>query len=75
MSLAGLKTFDVDRRRADRLRARCHASLRAHAVRASRPVVSDGKWIRRAIASGAAGVWCVVYLIEIIKRAAVIYGH
>ena len=69
MSLAGLKYTDVDRRRAERLRSRCHASLRAHAVRASRPAVSDGKWIRRAIASGAAGAWCVVYLIEIIRRA------
>ena len=72
---ASLKTRDVDRRRAERLRARCHASMRARAVRASPPAVSDGRWIRRAIASGAAGAWCVVYLIEIIRRAVVIYGH
>ena len=53
MSLAALKTVDVDRRRAERLRSRCHASLRAQSRRASRPAVSDRKWIRRAIASGA----------------------
>lgn len=75
MSLAALKTVDVDRRRAERLRSRCHASLRAQSRRASRPAVSDRKWIRRAIASGAAGAWCVVYLIEIIRRAVAIYEH
>ena len=74
MSLAGLKTFDVDRRRAERLRARCIASLRARARHAAEPAIPDRAWLRRAVASGAAGVWCLVYLMEIIRRAAVIYG-
>ena len=74
MSLAGLKTFDVDRRRAERLRARCHASLRARARKAARPAIRDHAWLKRAVASGAAGVWCLVYLLEIIRRAALIYG-
>jgi hypothetical protein len=73
--VASLTARDVDRRRGERLRVRCHASVRSRALRAIRPARSDRRWMRRVIASGAAGAWCVVYLIEIIKRAAVIYGH
>jgi hypothetical protein len=75
MSLAGLKTFDVDRRRADRLRARCHASLRSRAVRAIPPAASDRRSVRRAVPSGIAGAWCALYLFEIIRRAVMIYAH
>ena len=75
MSLAGLKTFDVDRRRADRLRARCHASLRARTASRIHPATFDRRWLRRALAPGLAGAWCLVYLLEIIRRAVVIYGY
>jgi hypothetical protein len=75
MSLAGLKSVDVERRRAERLRARCHASLQTRARKAARPANHDRAWLRRAFASGAAAAWCLVYLIEIIRRAAVIYGR
>ena len=75
MSLAGLKTFDVDRRRADRLRARCHASLRSRTASKIQPFTFDRRWLRRALAPGLAGAWCLVYLLEIIRRAVVIYGH
>ncbi len=75
MSLAGLKTLDVDRRRADRLRARCHAALRSRTASSLQPAAADRKWLRRAIAPGVAGAWCLIYLLEIIRRAAVIYSH
>ena len=75
MSLAGLKTFDVDRRRADRLRAKCHSSLRSRTAREARPARSDRPQFRRMFAPGLAGAWCVLYLLEIIRRAVVIYGH
>ena len=73
--VAGLKTHDVDRRRAERLRERCHASVRARAVRIAHPAAPDSRGLRRAVASGVAGAWCAVYLFEIIRRAVVIYGH
>ena len=75
MSLAGLKTFDVDRRRADRLRTRCHASLRSRTASSLQPAAVDRKWLRRAVAPGVAGAWCLIYLLEIIRRAVVIYGY
>ena len=73
--VAGLKTHDVDRRRAERLRARCHSSVRARVVRVTEPAASHAQRFRRGVASGVAGAWCVVYLFEIIRRAVVIYGH
>ena len=75
MSVAGLKTFDVDRRRADRLRAKCHSSLHARTAGEARPARSDRPRFRRMFAPGLAGAWCVLYLLEIIRRAVVIYGH
>lgn len=73
-AVASLPTRDVDRRRADRLRRRCHASLQVGRQRAASPVVQDRRWLRGAIASGMAGAWCVIYILEIIRRAALIYG-
>ena len=74
-AIARLNTPDVGRRRADLLRMRCHASLQSRARKAARPPSADRAWLRRALASGAAGAWCLAYLLEIIRRAAVIYGH
>ena len=73
-AVESLPTLDVDRRRADRLRRRCHASLQARRTRTAPPVVQNRTRLRGAIASGMAGAWCLVYILEIIRRAAVIYG-
>jgi hypothetical protein len=74
MSLAGLKTVDVDRRRADRLRARCLASLRARTHQDVGPATRRRDRLQRAVASALAAAWCAVYLLEVIRRVVVVYG-
>ena len=72
--VAGLKTFDVSARRAQRLRDKCHVRLgRAprHAVTAGAP---GGSLFRRVIGPALGGAWCLVYLVEIVRRAAAVYG-
>jgi hypothetical protein len=73
-SLATLRTRDVHERRADRLRARCHALLRARSRRNPRAGFVNGTAFRRLIAPALGGAWCLAYVVEIIRRAAAIYG-
>jgi hypothetical protein len=63
--VASLRDEDVGRVRAERLRARCHASL----ARASR-----SRW-QRVIGPALAGVWSAAYLGEIVRRAVTIYSR
>jgi hypothetical protein len=69
-AVAELRTYDVSRRRADRLRTRCHAALQ----RPPRRTAPAGGVFRRIIGPALAGAWCLAYLAEIIRRAAAIYG-
>ena len=73
-SLATLRTRDVHERRADRLRARCHALLRARPRRNARAGMVNGSSFRRLIAPALGGAWCLAYVVEIIRRAAAVYG-
>ena len=69
-ALRGLRTYDVTPARAQRLRRRCHAGLRRQ--RASTTRGSDAgawRWVMRILA----GAWCVVYVLETIRRAAAVY--
>jgi hypothetical protein len=61
-AISNLRAYDVSERRADRLRSRCHDVL--HAPR--RPNLS--------VSVVLGGAWCVTYLMEIIRRAAAVYG-
>ena len=72
--IATLRMRDVDTRRANRLRRRCHAVIESQ--RRTRPGDSTLRPVsfRRVVGPAVAGVWCVVYLAEIIRRAAEIYG-
>ena len=69
-----LRPYDVSRRRADRLRAQCHAVLQAQARPDARADHTHGSLLRRVIGPALAGVWCLAYLVEIIRRAAAVYG-
>jgi hypothetical protein len=73
-SLARLRTCDVSQRRSRQLRGRCHAMLQAEpsAERLSRMV--DGAF-RREIVPALGGVWCLAYLVEIVRCTAAIYGY
>ena len=71
-AIATLRTCDVAQRRSRHLRTRCHAVLTAQ----PRPAPSAGlieAAFRRVIAPVAGGAWCLVYLVEIIRRAAAVY--
>jgi hypothetical protein len=72
-ALAGLRTHDVGRPRARRLRLRCHAVLKAHERRSiARSGTQPGVW-RRAAGPALAGGWCILYLFEIIRQAVATY--
>ena len=64
-AVASLRTYDVSERRAERLRRRCHARLQ---------VQPGNDAFRRVIGPALGGAWCLAYLVEIIRRAAAIYG-
>jgi hypothetical protein len=73
-ALAKLKTHDLNRRRADTLRRRCHALLEARAHQSASPSETPHTLLRQSIAPALVVVWCLMYLLEIIHRAAGVYG-
>jgi hypothetical protein len=72
-AIATLRMRDVSRARADRLRGRCHAVFESQRRSRARSGTLSQVSFRRVVAP-AAGVWCIVYLVEIIRRAAEVYG-
>ena len=74
-SLARLRSCDVSQRRSRQLRRRCHAMLQAE------PSVERLSWMvdvapfRRDIVAALGGLWCLVYVAEIIRCTAAIYGY
>jgi hypothetical protein len=73
-AVADLSPYDVSRRHAGRLRTRCHAVLQAQARPNASAGSRDGTLFRRVIGPALAGAWCLGYLVEIIRRAAAVYG-
>ena len=72
--IAGLRPHDVTDRHAERLRTRCHGLLRRQS-RATTPDERENSASFWRIAGPAlAGAWCVAYLVEIVRRAATLYG-
>jgi hypothetical protein len=71
-ALHELHACDVSAARAQRLRARCQTYLKTQGVSRHLPLTSRaGVW--RALRALAAA-WCVVYLVETLRRAAAVYG-
>jgi hypothetical protein len=73
-AVAGLRTYDVSERHAQRLRSRCHVRLRGEPRRNASVRMRAGTLFRRVIAPALGGAWCLAYLVEIIRRAAMAYG-
>jgi hypothetical protein len=71
--LADLPVYDVSPARAQRLRTRCHRCLEPPDTSSHATWAKEADAGRRAV-SVLAGGWCVVYLLETIRRAAVVYG-
>jgi hypothetical protein len=73
--VASLRTYDVSDRHTRQLRRRCHAVMQAE-PRPTRSVwMVDATSIRRVIVPALGGAWCVLYLVEIVRYAAAIYGY
>ena len=73
-AIATLRMRDVSGARADRLRGRCHAVFESQRRRRARADTFSRVSFRRVVAPVVAGVWCFVYLVEIIRHAAEVYG-
>ena len=69
--LRELRAYDVSPARAERLRARCQKRLEAQD--AARPLSRSEPRLWRQVVGVLAGVWCVLYLLETIQRAAAVY--
>lgn len=72
-ALSELRTYDLSPARARRLRARCQSRLTMEAGDRPSPMDSERSVWPRAVRMLACA-WCVVYLLETIRRAAAIYG-
>ena len=72
-ALANLSGFDVPVRRADRLRTRCHALLRAQSGAKTPSAIPTGTLMRRVVGPMVGAAWSLAYLLEIIRRAAAVY--
>lgn len=73
-AIAKLRSRDVSADRADRLRRRCHAMLQHQRQQDSIKLTPARVSWRRVVAPALVSAWCVVYLLEILRYAAVIYG-
>ena len=72
--IAGLNTHDVSDRHARRLRRQCHAALQRNTAAAHARARVGATLFRRVIGPALAGAWCLAYLVEIVRRAAAMYG-
>jgi hypothetical protein len=72
-ALRELRTYDVGPGRAQSLRAQCHNALTMQPTPGHSPPNSEAGVWRRAVRV-LAGAWCVLYLVETIRRAAAVYG-
>ena len=73
-TVASLRKYDVSERHAERLRSRCHALLQSQSGKNAAVGVANDMWFRRVIGPAFGVAWCLAYLVEIIRRAAAIYG-
>ena len=73
VDLAELRTYDVSVRRSNQLRRRCHATLRAEPPPKRLSWMADGSFFRRVIVPALGAAWCLVYLVEIIRRVSSVY--
>ena len=71
-TVASLRTHDVSERHTRALRSRCQAVLHTRSRRNARTAASMA--FRRVIGPVLGSAWCLAYLVEIIRRAAAVYG-
>ena len=72
-ALVSLRTHDVSRDRADRVRRRCHVVLQARARQTAPAGETSGRPFVRIVVPVLGGAWCLAYLLEIVRLAATVY--
>ena len=73
-ALGQLRGYDVDPLRAHRLRVRYRAAFVAARRPAQAAGTVDGTVWSRIVAPALLGAWCAIYLVEVMRCAAAIYG-
>jgi len=73
-AVASLKPYDVSRRHASRLRRRCHARLRTPLRPETSAAMAQVTAFERIIGPALGVAWCLLYLVEVMRRAAVYFG-
>ena len=74
-AVEGLRTYDLSQRRTHQLRTRCHAVLQARSQRHAPAEAANGTGFGEVIGPALGGAWCLVYLVEVVRRAAAMYGR
>jgi hypothetical protein len=72
-ALRDLRAWDVDHRRARRLRVRCRAALATQNRSAAAAGDADPAGWKQTAGGALLAGWCAVYLIQIVRHAAAIY--
>ncbi len=73
-ALSQLPGYDVDQLRAHRLRIRCRAAFVTERRAADATAMMDDAVWRRVVAPALLGAWCAIYVVEVVRCAAAIYG-
>jgi hypothetical protein len=72
--LLRLKIYDISPRRARQLSRRCHAVLQPQSRPHTLASLHRGLAFRQIIAPALGGAWCLAYLVEIVRRAALYFS-
>ena len=73
-ALHDLGGWDVDTRRAHRLRSRCRAALAAEKRGSAAPAKGDSARWTDFMGPALLAAWCAIYVVEIVRHAAAVYG-
>jgi hypothetical protein len=73
-ALRELHSCDVGQLRAHRLRIRCHATFLNVRRAPDTADMADGEVWRRVVVPALLGAWCAIYVVEVMRHAAAIYG-
>jgi len=73
-TIANLTTYEPNRRRADRIRARCHVRIAKRKRAEPLSFLDANRYSRRVLETSVVVIVCAVYLGEVLRRALSLYG-
>jgi len=72
--IAGLTTYEPDRRCVDRIRKRCHARIAKRKQAEALPSPAASRYCQCILEPSLVVVVCAVFLCEVLHRALLLYG-